>query len=384
MVTYSTGTMAQSTVRSAPPSRAQRLSIRGSALALALSTLFVVADAAAAGVPIEQATAEQKQSAQTAFQAGIKLFDAKQFGPAFKEFSGSYDIVKSPNAHFMMARCLTEMGELARAFNELLVAEDEARSSPKYKTTLAESSQLRQELARKVSVIVITLKGSEQATITVEGVQIPLRKQHAVSPGEVEIVATVHGEARKRERVNLLPGDVRPITIDVGGSSDGSSEVTPPPGDGGGTQPDPEKPPKDSGGSSGTPYYVVGGISAAAAVGAGILWGITGTDYLARRAHRKECGVDKEKDNAVSDVAPGAVCDDLRSTARLSQDEEDGASQALISNIGGGLTLGFAVLSAGMFIGGAIASGGDSDDEESAVNVQVIPGPTGVTVLGTF
>lgn len=369
--------MAQSTVRSAPPSRAQRLSIRGSALALALSTLFVVADAAAAGVPIEQATAEQKQSAQTAFQAGIKLFDAKQFGPAFKEFSGSYDIVKSPNAHFMMARCLTEMGELARAFNELLVAEDEARSSPKYKTTLAESSQLRQELARKVSVIVITLKGSEQATITVEGVQIPLRKQHAVSPGEVEIVATVHGEARKRERVNLLPGDVRPITIDVGSASTGS-DVEPPPGDDGGDRPDPVEPSKDSGGSGGTGWFIAGGIMGGAAIGLGIGFAVNGIGWLDARTPS-----DSERTSfnqqAIADGDDPPTCTDSEGTEGDAYDCH--VVGMLHREIGFGIGAGVAAaLSVTLFAIGA-GQGGDDDGD---VSVVVIPGPTSVTVLGAF
>lgn len=240
---------------------------------LSVAWAMPLREARAGGVTIDKASNDQKQTAQSLFQNGVRLFDVGQFGQAFKEFSASYEVVRSPNAHFMMARCLTEMGEVARAFNELLVAEDEARANPKYKTTLIESSQLRQELARRVAIVVISANGDPRAAVTVDGVAVPLRKQYAVNPGEVEVVGIVQGEARARQKVSLQAGDIRPIELVVGRDvpvSDAQAGTESPVRDESTAQPEP---------TDGVPWFVAAGATGAGAVGLGIASLISFLDF---------------------------------------------------------------------------------------------------------
>jgi hypothetical protein len=81
-----------------------------------LVVLFVMLSsfvAHAEGVPVEQATKEQKEAAQTAYLAGREAYDGRQFVDALAAFRESYGVVASPNTHLMIAHTLRELGRNA-------------------------------------------------------------------------------------------------------------------------------------------------------------------------------------------------------------------------------------------------------------------------------
>ncbi len=230
------------------------------------AVVLASSSALGAGVPIDAATPDQKKAAQTRYEQGAKAFAANKFGEALTEFQASYDTVASPNAHFMMARALNESGDPAKAYNELVVVEREAKVSDKYATTLEQSAALRADLSKKVGLVVVDVTGaSGNVAATVGGAVVTPGQSFAVAPGPVEVVVTLDGKPLKRESVTVAAGETHPVSIDAGALR----PVAP-------TAPETPEPQPASHGGGRTGYWVAAGVLGAVAVGGFVMGAVEG------------------------------------------------------------------------------------------------------------
>ncbi len=239
-----------------------------------LLMLALPAVARADGAGVDVATPEQKASAQQHFETAIKAFGKDRYDAALTEFSASYGVVASPNAHYMMAKCLAHLGKSADAYNALGTLETDSKGLDKYAETLKNGSDLRAELAKKVGLVVVSVTGASpgQATAAIGGANVPVDQAYAVAPGHVEVSVLVSGHVVKTDSATVAAGETHAVKVSAAASA-------PPPG--GNTGPlAPKQPGPDAGSSpvegssSGrTGFFVGAGVVGAVAV-AGFAVGI--------------------------------------------------------------------------------------------------------------
>jgi hypothetical protein len=192
--------------------------------ALALSTVSLSHDARAQGAPPEAATAEQKATAQKAFQKGMKSAKAKKHDEALAAFKESYGAVASPNSHLMVARELVELGRLEDAWVEyektVAEAEAAAQKDPKYADTASSAKTEQGDLKTKLAFVKLTVTGAGPGSrVTVHSREIPEAdwgKPVAVTPGKI--------------RVELVGSDGKETVkeVDAAAGSEVAVELSPP------------------------------------------------------------------------------------------------------------------------------------------------------------
>jgi hypothetical protein len=179
--------------------------------------------ARAAGADPTTATAQQKQRAQAHFTKAHALFARGGFNQALGEATASWDIVASPNARIMMARCLREVGKLARAYAEYSGTIDDAgslaRKEARYAETAKAATNERNALEAQVALITVRVAHPTEATqLTVGGQPVdpsawsrPLPED----PGNLDVVLQVGGKDVARQSFMLAAGDKKTIDLDA-------------------------------------------------------------------------------------------------------------------------------------------------------------------------
>ncbi len=335
--------------------------------------------ARAQGASIENATDQQKKDAQVQYERGARAYDAKRYEEAFTAFAASYAVVRSPNAHMMLARCLTSLGRNARAYNELVAVEKEAAGNPKYASTLERSKELRAEAAQKVVVLTIKLVGEAPGPVrvTVGDVLAPVETPYAVEPGKISVKAIVaeqpvdakdvDGAAGQSHAVELKVGEIKPL------KPMGPPTVAPPVGDpvvAPPVAPPPEKPaPEPSGTSTG---LLVGG----AAIG---LLGLGGVGMGAAFYYTAVRELDYLEDPAASGCQPDGsrVRCPGHTEGRIEAGKDNQQAAGIAVGVGAALT----AIGVGMMIGGGVLAGPPKNGRDS-VSLRV--GPGGAWLTGEF
>ena len=328
---------------------------------------------AAGGVDITDATEAQKKDALDHYQKGTRAFELKKYDVAYTEFSSSYDIVRSPNAHMMMARSLLELGQAARAYNELGLVEDESQGQEKYKTTIEKSQALRADAAKSIAIVTIRIVGDKNGPlqITLDDLLAPIDRPYGVSPGKAVARAFRAGKLRDAEELALVAGETKTIELDLG-----PADAAPPKLVDTTPKPAPRKVPSEPVDSSAGTGLVVSGaiITTLGLSGLGVggaLYKLSSDDYAALV---EKCGGDPANGEATT-CGSSSDISDLRSSGK---DKQTASMAALIA---GGATT---ALGLGLLMGGAIVNhnASKSADETAHVDVRVAPG--GVWVSGTF
>lgn len=314
---------------------------------------FVTREASAApGAAVQDATPAQKKEAQAHYEKGAKLFEQKKFAEARDAFQASYDVVASPNAHMMLARSLIESGDPARAYRELGVAEEEAKSHERYAATLEKVRSLRTEVKPAIALVRVTLVGAAPSalhTVRIGDASVAQGEVRAVMPGLVRVEVLDGTTVMKTQDVELTAGTEKTVSIDV----------TPPPPPPVVAPVVPPPPVKQTSSSSRTVYLVSGGIIGAiglAGIGAG-----TGLYLMAKNDHQElqdACG------SGGKHCPPGS--DDQI------EDGRDRQAWGVIAWVAGGATTSLGV---GLLIAGLTKSDADEPDD---VAVDVGPGWVGV------
>ncbi len=340
-------------------------------VACVASLTFCRPASAAGGSDIGQATEEQKKQAQDHYQKGTKAFEAKRFDEAYTEFSASYEVVRSPNAHMMMARTLLELGQFARAYNELGLVEDESQGQERYAATVEKAKALRVDAAKKIGVLTIKLLGDRGGAlqITLDDLPVPVDRPYGVSPGKAVVRAFRSGKLRDAEELSLKPGEERALELDLGPADVAPTPLVkePPP-------PPPKKAPPVVEGSSGGGLVAAGSVIAALGISGmtigGVLYKLSSDDYSELV---ELCGGDPDKGERI-DCGQNPRVTDLKSSGK---DQQTFGTAALVA---GGVTT---ALGLGLAMGGAVMNYQSSKDS-TALHVDVKVGPTSVWVTGTF
>jgi hypothetical protein len=148
----------------------------------------------AGGIPVTQATDEQREQAQVLFKAAVKKSAAKNFEGALADLRASFDLVASPNTKLRISRDLGELGRWADAYREAQMAQELAetavRIDKKYEAAEKAARVDTETLRKKVGFVIVDL-GPLRGELVVSGRTVPSAdstKPIAVDPGEVEIL----------------------------------------------------------------------------------------------------------------------------------------------------------------------------------------------------
>ncbi|MDB4992805.1 MAG: hypothetical protein JWM74_237 [Myxococcaceae bacterium] len=226
----------------------------------AVSPTLLVGVAFADGARPGAATPIEREQAQTRFLRAKELYDAKDFAKAEVEFRASLDLVNSPNARFLMARCLRELGRPVEAYAELGRTVSEAREGAhedgRYVQTAEEASAERDALAKELAFITLTVARPGASTVVrVSGVDLKRpawTEPIPVAPGELEIVVSTPERAPVSQKLSVVAGERKTVDLDAGPEPPPKKEVIL------------REPPKEEAPTSLRPFaYIVGGIGVA-------------------------------------------------------------------------------------------------------------------------
>ncbi|MBL9027657.1 MAG: hypothetical protein JNL21_36030 [Myxococcales bacterium] len=340
--------------------------------------LTVVSSSHAQGVSIESATDAQKKEAQSHYERGAKAFDQKKYEDAFNSFAASYGVVRSPNAHMMMARALMGLGRHARAYNELVVVEEEGAGNPKYAPTVERSKELRAEAGQKVAVVTIKLVGEKAGPVRVLiGDQLaPIDRAFAVEPGALSIKAFVSDQQTDSKQLDVPAGQAQVVELKVGETRPPPVVAPPPkPGEPAPVAPPPVVPPppeeEQAPRSPAATGLLIGGTAVTLlglggmAVGAGFYFASKEDhDFL---SDPEQSGCRTEGDRT---VCPESLAE------RIDAGRENQRNAQIAVAVGGGLT----AIGVGMLIGGGVLTRGTSE----SASVRVLPGIGSLMIDGVF
>ncbi len=159
--------------------------------------------------------------ARAAFDSAQKLFDEGKLEEARALFRQAYEASGSPNARLMAARCLTSLGHLAEAYDEMAAtsrdATARAESDPRYVPTrdaAATELALLERKVGKLTVIVVNLVPG--TVVTLAGAPLaPERLGFAVpvAPGTVTVVVRPPGGPPLERSAAVVAGESRTLTF---------------------------------------------------------------------------------------------------------------------------------------------------------------------------
>jgi hypothetical protein len=332
---------------------------RFSALALA------VALGLSAGVARAQPTA----AAESLFQRGHELFEAKRYAEACPLFAESYRLDPVSGALLALASCHEAEGKLASAWAEYLeVAARAAREGRADRAAAAKerAAALEPRLARLAVSAGSELGATPGVVVRRDGVVVTAGFGVAVpvDPGEHSVEVTAPGRAPFSSRVSLREGETRLVAVPaLAPLASEPPGARPPPADG--RKLDEPKRPVESEGSPGSPLRAVGLVAAFAGVATA---GVGG--YFGLRA------ITKNRESLDSGNCRGNVCNAAGKVVR-----EDALAAGNVSTVlfvvGGVLAGGGLVL--------VLTSGAPSSGKPSAALAPACsPDGAGASLRGTF
>jgi len=189
--------------------------------ALVLALLPVAPAFAQPAPPSPATTVAGAGDARAAFDSAQKLFDAGRLAEARELFSKAYQVSGSPNARLMAARCLTALGRVSEAYDEMAATSREAtaraETDPKYVPTrdaAATELALLERRVGKLTVIVADLvRGTE---VTLNGTRLAperIGSAVAVAPGQVIVEVRPPDGPTVRREVTVAAAESQTLTL---------------------------------------------------------------------------------------------------------------------------------------------------------------------------
>ena len=342
-----------------------RMSLRTTRNRLLLAAALLLTAAApaapAAAQPPATPPGENAALAQTLFEEGRRLMEAKQYAEACPKFEESLRLRPGTGTLLNLALCNEAIGKSATAwaqFKEVLFAAkkdgNEARE--------AFAKEHIDALEPKLSRVRVVAEPTGGLTIRRDGQEIPaaaLGTPIPVDPGKHTIEATAPGYS------------VWSTTIDVGAAGDQKTVTVPklaplPEAKQGPREAAPPAAPEEGGGTQRTVGFVVGGVGVAS-LGVGAIFGIL--------AAGQASGAEDDP----------ALCPNKQCTAAGREEIDAAGTKALISTLGVGV--GLAAVGAGVAL--ILTAGGSSRPEGAAApSARVVPavgpGGGGLQLVGAF
>ncbi|XXX78529.1 tetratricopeptide repeat protein [Sorangium sp. So ce134] len=192
----------------------------GAASCLCLCTL--PAPAAGADAPAATPSPDAVEKAQSLFKKGATLYEGKRYALALEQFRASYAAVPSPNSRLYIARCLADLGEHTEAYLEFeqVAAEagSRAKAEPRYAQTEQTAQLERDELARKIALVTVTVAHPDAATsLAIAGKDVPRErwgKPFPVKPGKTEVVLRTRTTSIP-QTLDLSAGEAKTVPLDA-------------------------------------------------------------------------------------------------------------------------------------------------------------------------
>ncbi len=318
-------------------------------LCLLTATLALSSAAAAQTVDVTEATEEQKTAAREAYKAGDKAFAAGKYEEALGHFRDSYDKVKSPNSHYMVARSLDMLGRHVEAYRELeaTIAEADALagSDERYAKTAATARDNLEQWRQKIGLLTLDVRAPAGASVSVGGRSIdgwdaPI----PVEPGVVTVTLSTPDGTTERS-----------VEVEAGGSAELTLNA-PSPLVVDDTPPEEETDDGISGLRIGA--YVGFGVGAVGLIGFGVFGGL----------HLNEYG-------KFEDECPDGSCAPDRSA-----DADTGRTYQTIANVSLIVGIAGATAGLGLLIGDLVSDGSDDEGDDLAIAV----GPGSLSLEGRF
>lgn len=189
-------------------------------LAVALLELCLSRAAFAAEDKPEVASSDDKRRAQELYDGAMKSFDQDDYESALRGFQSSYQAVKSPNSHFMVARSLARLGRNVEAYKELtLVIEECDARGARYADTAQAAYAKRDEVKPRIGLLTVTMGNAPKGTeILIGDEKLPpkdIGKPIAVLPGETKVVAVTPDGKTHTQKVTLRSGTTADVALNI-------------------------------------------------------------------------------------------------------------------------------------------------------------------------
>ena len=288
------------------------------------------------------------------YEAGVALFDAKNFEGALVSFRQALDATGSPNARLYVARCLMALSRPVEAYDELAITAREAaaraESEPKYAQTRDAAAAELVLLEPKIGKLVIALADAPAgAAVTLDGAPVAASRLGApivVAPGNRVVEVTTPSRPKERREIVVGGGETKTIAVSFQRSA-GSADPTAPP----------VVPDEPRGGAVRTLGFVTVGVGVAGMVVFGVTGALSNNKF---KTLEDECGSQRCTDPKYGDVV------------------DSGKTLELVSNIG---LIGGIVALAG---GGAMILFGGPSEPAAGGSVAISPDGGVLRYRGTF
>ncbi len=185
-----------------------------------------------AGKSVDEATAAEKAEASNAFTAAMANFDHGDFKQALAGFKASYDEVRSPNSHFMIARTMAKLGQNPEAYAELEAVVTEADAlNGRYADTSTAAHAKMDEILPRIGLLVVTLENAPKGTDVLVGNDrvdpAQLGQPLPELPGATIVTAVTPTGASYPHKVTLVAGDKTTLPIDIAADAAAAAPAAP-------------------------------------------------------------------------------------------------------------------------------------------------------------
>ncbi len=231
-------------------------------------------------------TAADRATARSLADEGYTALEDKHYAEAADRFSRADALVHAPTLVLDLARSLVGLGQFVEAQEryELIIREGvAAKAPPSWQRALTDAKAELARLKPRLSWVTITVTGSSDASVTVDGVAVPaaaIGVRRALNPGAHNVAVSAPGYLARHKALNLAEGEEGAVAFAL--EVDPEQQVVPAPvpkapvvvND----TPEPKR--------SRVPMYVAFGVA-----GAGfVVGGVTGALWLGKRSTlQKQC-----------------------------------------------------------------------------------------------
>lgn len=189
---------------------------------LLLAACLCLASPAWAGSDLESATDADKAKASAHYTQGMASFQSGDTAAALAEFELSYQAVKSPNSHLMIAKSLIDLGryvEAHRALTETIIEAERAEAlAPKYAQTTADAREELDRVEAQVAKLKLTLRGVQpSASVRVNDTEHgpdELAQPIVVAPGPLTLTLIDGGAPVATQSLEASAGETLDLTLE--------------------------------------------------------------------------------------------------------------------------------------------------------------------------
>jgi hypothetical protein len=232
---------------------------------------------------LAEPSAADRATARSLAGEGYQALQTKDYSTAVDRFSRADALVHAPTLMIDWARSLVGLGKLVEAqerYEQIIREGVDAKSPKSWIRALADAQSEVAELKPRLSWVTITVSGSSEARVTIDGTAVPpaaIGVRRAVNPGTRMIRVTAIGYLSQKRPLDLAEGAEG--TADFTLELDPDAQLKPVP------EPPPPQPIKPETHDP-TLTYVAFGVG-----GVGLIaGGVTGALALSKRAQlRKVC-----------------------------------------------------------------------------------------------